>query len=333
MDAKQIAGLNFRNFRGESDYAGMAAVLVSSEGADKIVRQVTALYLAKAYQNLANCDPYQDLVIAEVADEVVGYARGWWWDETSAGRLYGISGFVAAPWRRKGVGRSMQHWIEERMRQVAAAHPAQQTKLFQVDVAQVQEGKARMLQLAGYQVARYFYEMVRSNLDKIEEWPLPAGVELRPAAVDHYRAIWKSIDEGSLDEWGYTQATEEAYEAWTTNSHFQPHLWQIAWDGASDQVVGHVLTYIDGDENEQFGRKRGYTEGIGVDRAWRRRGLARALIARSLQAQKSAGMRESALVADGDNPNKATRLYESCGFRVVKWSAIYRKPLYGHNHG
>jgi ribosomal protein S18 acetylase RimI-like enzyme len=44
------------------------------------------------------------------------------------------------------------------------------------------------------------------------------------------------------------------------------------------------LTFIEHDENEQNDRKRGYTEGIGVDQAWRRRGIARALIAQSLQA-------------------------------------------------
>jgi len=91
--------------------------------------------------------------------------------------------------------------------------------------------------------------------------------------------------------------------------------------------VGHVLTYIHHDENKQFDRKRGYTEWIGVARPWRRRGVARALISRSLQAQKAAGMTESALVVDGDNPNEATRLYESCGFQVVKKDTLYRKPL------
>jgi ribosomal protein S18 acetylase RimI-like enzyme len=92
-------------------------------------------------------------------------------------------------------------------------------------------------------------------------------------------------------------------------------------------VAGHVLTYIDHTQNAKFDRRRGYTEGIGVDRAWRRRGLARALIARSLQAQRAEGMTESALVADGDSQSRVTRLYESCGFQVVKSDAIFRKPL------
>lgn len=98
---------------------------------------------------------------------------------------------------------------------------------------------------------------------------------------------------------------------------------------ATDQVAGQVGTYIDYAENEEFHRQRGWTEGISVGRPWRRRGLARALIVRSLRAQKAEGMTESALGVDSENISGATRVYEACGFRVVKRNAAYRKPLAG----
>jgi GNAT superfamily N-acetyltransferase len=234
-------------------------------------------------------------------------------------------GFLAPAWRRKGIGYAMLVWMENHLRDIAATHPTDRARSFQVSVSQFEDGTAIMLERAGYRPIRYFYEMVRPTLDDIPDWPLPDGLEVRPALPDHYRAIWASVDEGSQDEWGYTG---EDYEAWLNNiPHFQPHLWQIAWDTATEQVAGHVLTFIDHAENEKFNRKRGYTEGIGVGRAWRRRGLARALIARSLQAQKAEGMTESALVADGDSISGVTRLYESCGFQVVRRDAIYRKPF------
>ena len=58
-------------------------------------------------------------------------------------------------------------------------------------------------------------------------------------------------------------------------------------------------------------------EGIGVDSAWQRRHVAGALISRSLQAQKAAGMSKSALVADSDSTSNVIRLYESCGFQIT----------------
>ncbi len=321
-----ISGLNLRRFQGESDYSQIAAVLIASETADQTERNVTADDIANAYQHFSNCDPYNDMIIAEIAGEIIGYSRGWWQDETFTGRLYKHNGFLVPEWRRKGIGRAMLIWMENRFHDIAASNPPETAKFFQVNVSQFQKGTAIMLERSAYQPIRYFYEMVRPTLDDIFEFPLPDSLEIRPVNPDHYRAIWKSVDETSQDEWGYKEPTDDDYQEWLTSPHFQPHLWQVAWDTDTNQVVGHVLTFID-DENEQFNRKRGYTEGIGVDQSWRRRGLAHALISRSLQAQKAAGMTESALVADSDSTSGVTRLYESCGFQIVKRDTVYRKPF------
>ena len=88
-----------------------------------------------------------------------------------------------------------------------------------------------------------------------------------------------------------------------------------------------VLNFIDERENEEYKRKRGWTEDIAVLRPYRRQGLAKALIARSLKLHKSLGMTEAALGVDVDNPNGALRLYQGMGFRMVKEHTTYRKPL------
>jgi GNAT superfamily N-acetyltransferase len=301
--------------------------MTASQRADQSEGIATLADIARNYSQLTNCDPYRDMIFAEAAGEVVGCSRGWWWEEPATGRLYGMVGFLAPGWRRKGIGREMLRRMESRLRQVATDHPAGPPGHFQVDVAQSQYGKGIMLEREGYQPVRYFYEMVRPTLDDIPDWPLPEGLEIRPALPEHYRAIWSSVDEASQDEWGYKEATEAAYREWIGGPLFQPPLWQIAWDLQVGQVAGHVLTLIDHEQNRELGRRRGYTEGVGVGRAWRRRGLARALIARSLQAQKAEGMTESALAADTDSSSGVTQLYESCGFRVVRRDSIYRKPL------
>jgi mycothiol synthase len=322
-----IPGINFRQFQGQSDYSQMAAVITASQKADQIERTVIADDIANAIQHFTNCDPYSDMIIAEVKGEMIGYTRVWWQDESPTGRLYMHNGFLLPAWRRKGIGKAMLIWTENRLRDIAASHPADEARFFQVNISQFQAGTAIMLESAGYQAIRYFYEMVRPTLDDISILPLPDGLELRPVLPDHYRAIWNCVDETSQDEWGYKKPTEEDYQDWLTSPTFQPNLWQVAWDTATNQVVGTVLTFIHRAENKQFNRKRGYTEGIGVDRAWRRRGVARALIGHSLQAQKAAGMTESALAADSDSTCGVVRLYESCGFQIVKRDTIYRKPF------
>jgi mycothiol synthase len=326
-DAPAISGLIFRHFRGQNDYAPMLSVLLSSEAADHIERSDTLESLVNNYQRLTNCDPYKDIIFAEIAGEMISYLRGWWSDDAVAGWSYDMLGFLVPAWRCKGIGGAMLHWMENHLRDRAAEHPTDKDRFYQTEVSQHQEGKRLMLEKASYQPVRYFFEMLRPTLNEIHVAPLPEGVEVRPALPEHYQAIWESVDETSRDEWGYAPPTHEDYHAWLNGPQFQPDLWQIAWDTATGKVAGHILTFIDHAQNEALDRKRGYTEGIGVDPDWRRRGLARALIARSLKAQRAAGMTESALIVDSENASGGTVLYESCGFQVVSWNAIYRKPL------
>ena len=326
-NAPAIPGLCFRPFRGASDYPHMVDVIAASAEIDRIERADTIEDLKNSYAHLTHSDPYCDMIFAEIAGEVIGYARGWWQEEPSTGRMYEFTGFLAPAWRRKGIGQTMLTWMEGRLREVAAAHPLNQPKFFQVWTSQFQEGKTILLERAGYQPVRYFHEMTRPSLDEIPVFPLPEGVEVRPASPEHYHAVWKTLDETSQDHWGYAKFAEEQFQGWQSSRFFQPHLWQIAWDIHTGQIAGHVLTFIDHAQNEKFNRKRGYTESIGVRRPWRRRGLARALIMHSLQAQKAAGMTESALTVDSENLSGATRLYERCGFQVVKCNTIYRKAF------
>jgi len=327
--APDIPGLTFRHFRGERDYPRMVAAIAASAEADKIERADSVDDIANAYSHLTNCDPYQDMIFAQVNGEVIGYSRGFWQEEPDNGPLlYTFVGFLVPGWRRKGIGTTMLGWMEKRLGEVSAIHPAGRQRFLQGFVSESETGVAAMLEHQGYRPARYFHEMVRPSLDEIPDFPLPEGLEVRPALPEHYRAIWEAGVEAFRDHWGFTPPAEDDYQSWLNNpTIFQPHLWQVAWDVASDQVAGQVGTFINYRENEKYNRKRGYTESISVRRPWRKRGLARALIVRSLRAQKAAGMTESALGVDSENISGATRVYEDCGFRVVKRNIIYRKPL------
>jgi len=73
--------------------------------------------------------------------------------------------------------------------------------------------------------------------------------------------------------------------------------------------------------------RRGYTEGISVRRPWRKRGVASALINRSLLMFREMGMTEAALGVDTENLSGALRVYEASGFRPLSRGTTYRKPL------
>jgi GNAT superfamily N-acetyltransferase len=327
--APPIPGLKFRHFRGEEDFPGMAAAIEASADADHVERTISVEDIANTYAHLTNCDPYRDMIFAEVDGRVIGYSRGFWAVEAADElHLYGFLGFLVPEWRRKGIGGAIVRWMEARLREVAAGHPPDRPQVFQAFADAGEKGFAALLEKRGYRPVRIGYEMVRPSLEDIPDFPMPEGLEVRPALPEHYRAIWEADQEAFRDHWGYTEPTEDQYREWLGNKViFQPELWQIAWDTATDQVAGQVRTFIEHAENEKYNRKRGYTEFISVRRPWRKRGLARALIARSLAVQREQGMTESALGVDSENLSGATRIYEACGFRVVKQSTVYRKDL------
>lgn len=327
-DSPAIPGLVFRRFRGPADYPGMAAVIQASADADKLERSDTAEDIANAYAHLHNCDPYEDMLFAEVDGQIIGYQRGFWWEEADGPRIYGFVGFLAPAWRRRGIGRAMLHWMEQRLREIAAGHPADRPAFLQAWVSEFEEGLVALVTQEGYQPVRVGFEMVRPTLDDIPDFPLPEGLEVRPVLPEHYRAIWEADVEAFRDHWGYSPPTEEDYQSWLGNKIiFKPHLWQIAWDVATDEVAGQVRAFIDEAQNEKYNRLRGWTEFISVRRPWRRRGLARALIVRSLRLQKEQGMTESALGVDSENLSGALRVYQDCGFQVARRSIGFRKPL------
>src|SRR5688572_15059291 len=65
-DAPGIPGLRFRHFRGGDDFNHMATITRVSAEVDDTERADTPEELEKLYEHLTNCDPYTDMIFAEV---------------------------------------------------------------------------------------------------------------------------------------------------------------------------------------------------------------------------------------------------------------------------
>lgn len=324
--APPVPGLVFRGFRGEVDYPSMLAVIEGCKEADGLECSDTLQDIARNYRHLYNCDPYRDMIFAEVNGQVVGYGRVFWDQEATGLRRYPHFAFLLPEWRGKGIRRAMLRRNEERLRQIAAEHPDDGPRFLE---AWAEDGEVHWQQLLveeGYEEIRYSFEMVRPDLENIPDLPLPPGLEVRPVQPEQIPQIWDAAKEAFRDHWGYSETEwDQDLKEWREAPTFMPHLWQVAWDG--DEVAGMVLNFIDEAQNEEYGRLRGYTEGISVRRPWRRQGVAKALIARSFRVLKDLGMTEAALGVDAQNPNGALQLYRSMGFQVVKRTTTYRKEM------
>jgi len=324
-EAPTIPGLTFRGFRGETDFPKMEAVLLKSKETDQIEDIDTAEDLARRYNHLVNCDPYRDMLFAEMDGEVVGYSRVYWFEEVEGNRIYIHFGNLSPEWRRRGIGRAMLRYNQQRLREISDTHPDNTPRFFESFAADTEHAATALLLNEGYTAVRHFYIMVRPNLDEIPDAPMPEGLEVRPVEMEHLPAICEAAKEAFRDHWGFSEEMEPTVEQMKDNRNFDPSLWRVAWEG--DQVAGMVLSFIDPLENEKYNRKRGWTENICVRRPWRKRGLARSLIVQSLQAVKERGMTQAALGVDTQNLSGALRLYEGIGFRPVKRFTNYQKAL------
>jgi ribosomal protein S18 acetylase RimI-like enzyme len=322
--APMLPGVSFRHLVMPDDLNGMNDVANAARAAEGNDWITSYDQFRAFYEHLSNCDPTTDVMVAEREGRIVGYGRASWYEDLEGQRLYEPTAF-AAPGEPPALFEAISDAMETRCRQIAAMHPAG-AKLFQTDSADTATTRVAVLRARGYEPIRYGFTMVRPHLEDLPGAPLPDGLEIREVQPDQLRTIFDAEVEAFRDHWGMGLPTEADYQQFLTDPVQGEHaLWRVAWEG--DQVAGMVRNYINAQENERYGRTRGWVENISVRRPWRRRGLARALIAASFPVLRARGMTEGALGVDTENPNGALQLYESCGFVAVKREAMYRKPL------
>lgn len=271
-------------------------------------------------------NPAEDVVVAEVDGEVVGYGWTFWVDATDGGRDYVTRGHVDPAWRRRGVGTAILERNEGRLRELSAAHATERPRRLGTFADARRPGAVALVTSHGYEPVRYFFNMLRATLDEVEVPALPQGLELQQVHDrEDYRRLFDADAEAFMDHWGGFDASDEAFEEWLGWPDFDPSLFLIAWDG--DEIAGAVLNFIDENENELLSRKRGLLASVFVRRPWRRRGLAAALVARSLVLLRERGMTSAWLGVDADNPTGALGVYERAGFAVHSRGSAYRKPM------
>jgi mycothiol synthase len=246
-----------------------------------------------------------------------------WEDQNDGTRAYQVWGAVDPAWRRRGIGRAMLHWNVARARSIAAGHETTRERWFGSWDEDANVGAAALLRSEGYRPIRRYYLMVRPNLEDIVVPQLPEGLEVRPVTEADWRAIYQADTEAFRDHFGGVDPSEAGYRRWVDYPLFEPSLFAVAWDG--DQVAGAVLGMIDPAENERHGYARGWLGSVFTRRAWRRRGLAAALIGRCMVVLRDRGMTSAQLGVDSENPNQALHLYEGAGFGIQTSATAWRR--------
>ena len=323
-DAPDIPGLRFRRFRGEPDYPAMIHVLEGSRRADQTETTASIEEVSRAYRHLSNCDPYQDMLFVEVRNNIIGYTRVWWSEEEDRFNYYHFAPLLPE-WRGKGIRRVMVRHSENRLREIAADHAQSAAKFFVARAEATEMHWTSLLSGEGYTPDRYFFRMIRSLEEDIPDLPLPEGIEIRNVLQDHYETILEAAKRAYQDAYESSELHDELFYRWVEDPTFKPELWQIAW--SKPEVAGLVLSFINERENNELARKRGTIKLVAVCHPYRRKGLARALIARSFKILREYGMTEVSTTVDTQGESGVLDLYQSMGFKAEKQFITYQKQI------
>ncbi len=326
-------GLAFRRFRGvETDVPGMfearaAALLANGEVYSGDVGGMTA-----AYRHLERCDPVTDILIAERDGRIVGYSRVEWQDTNDGERWYVGICLIEPGSRRQGIGRVMLDWSERQRIDNARRHrgsvddPGGRPSFLTTSVMAGDPGATTLVESLGYEPFRTFFTMRRPTLDDIAEAAMPDGLEIRPipAVAAEMRRVFDADHEAFRDHFGWAEGGDETFAAILEDPSTDPALWVVAFDG--DHVAGAILNGLHPRPGEP-GATDPWLDSVFTSQRYRRRGLARALMAHSLRLLRDLGHDRAYLGVDASNANDALGLYRSAGFEIATSERAYRKPL------
>ena len=322
------AGLTLRPYAGEADLSAIVDIINREMEAVGLRYREDVGHMRAYYSHpSAKFDAARDVTIAEVNGVVVGYGGRSWVDTTLEPpmREYRMDGSVLPEWQRKGVGTVLLRHNQQKQREIDRTHGTDLPRIFGSWTSDRQPGAIALLLENGFEQVRQFYEMARPLSEPIPDVPVPDGLAIRPVRLDEMRKIWEADVAAFQDHWGGFEATEESYQRWLARPDLDTTLWVVVFDG--EQVAGGSINAIAQEENEALGVKRGWLHHVFTTRQYRRRGVARAAVARSLALMKERGLDTGMLGVDATNPTGAVPLYEGLGFSIDERSSAWRKPF------
>ncbi len=317
--------IRLRPFAGEADIPAMTRITNDAIEADKVQERITEQQMGIDLRPEEKFDPATDLRVAEVDGTMVGFCKVEWIDTNDGLREYRSWCEVDPVWRRRRVGTTLLAFAMDRIRELAASHDLDRPRVAGAWVADTDAGSHALLKANGYQPARWFFHMKRNLADPIEVPPLPEGIEVRPVTRDDAHRVFVADNEAFIDHWGGTDASDAAFQKWIDDADFDPSLHVVAFDG--DEIAGASINAIYPEANAKQGVLHGWLDSVFTRRPWRGRGLARALVARSLVVIRDRGMTEGILGVDADNETGALGVYTDNGFYVTERFTAYRRPF------
>jgi mycothiol synthase len=222
-----------------------------------------------------------------------------------------LDGYVLPQHTGHGIGSAMVDWLEQEA--VVRGFDRVQSAALTADAP-----AGRLLQGRGYEPVRRFYRM-QIDLDgppPPPEWP--DGFEVSAFRPGDEEVLHAVTEAAFAEHWGHH---ERDLDDWRQHTYGAP--W---WDPSLVYLVRNGDEVVSASVNAfRFGA--GWVGTIGTLKAWRGRGLGRALLLEAFGEFHRRGEPRVSLAVDAGNETGATHLYESVGMRVVWQADVHEKRL------
>ncbi len=227
--------------------------------------------------------------------------------------------------RDRGIGRALLAWQIARGREVHAERHPGSPAVLAVAVPTTMPALEGMVRRAGFGAERWYVVMERP-LDDLPAAPGVDGIDLAPFDRDRDEEVRQAHNASFTAHHGSAERDAATWRTLFTGQRaFRPDLSMLALaDGA---VVGYALGYVYEADSRAAGHDTVHLGQIGVLPAWRRRGVASAVIAAVLRAGAEAGCARAALDVDSGNSTGAVGVYERLGFRTVRTRVTWSLAL------
>ncbi|GAB4514496.1 MAG: GNAT family N-acetyltransferase [Anaerolineae bacterium] len=258
--------------------------------------------------------PEDDAFVSVEDGQIVGYTIADLLDDPH----YAFGVYQVMPGHHEAA-RALMQAATERFQTVAfAKSPPDVDIALDWMIPQVNQEAITLCEMQGFPLVRQFYKMRIGLNEPIEAQPLPAGFVRRPFVASQLEAVMAAKVEAFQDHWGEQHDTIEEWQYTIDQDNFDASLWWVIYD--DDQIVGTLLSY-------PFNERSGYVSIVGVRPAWRKRGLAQAMLTQCFATYQERGFEDVYLDVDSDSSTNALALYQRVGMRVHDCRLYYRHVL------
>jgi len=223
----------------------------------------------------------------------------------------------------RGLELSLSEWVDSRVRMAQNANGNPRRIRASCDPAK--RSCVALLEGLGFEPARYFYRMCAALQESVHEPALPSQVRLASWDSSRGSQALEAFNNAFSGHWGLPFLTQAMWDKTIVGvPQFRSDLSLMAMSGSD--VIGVCINWVH-PITEGSRRPQGWIEAIGVIPEWRGRGVADAMMARTLNEFLKDRRSQAALAVDTQNMSGALRLYEKHGFVPIKQTTMFEKLL------